>query len=88
MTSSIRRMMGICPKNVRLVCGKKTETVPLSTIQCGDILEVRAGERIPVDGEIIMSTSFMTNDAAYIDESMITGEPTPAQKKKGDNLPD
>lgn len=86
MTSSIRRMMGICPKNVRLVCGKKTETVPLSTIQCGDILEVRAGERIPVDGEIIMSTSFMTNDAAYIDESMITGEPTPAQKKKGDKV--
>lgn len=60
--------------------------IPLSTIEKGDIIEVRAGEKIPVDGEVTWATSFMTTDAAYIDESMITGEPTPAEKKAGDKV--
>ena len=49
----------------------------------GDVLEVRAGEKVPVDGVVIVAESFMTADGAYIDESMITGEPTPALKQKG-----
>ena len=49
----------------------------------GDIVEVRAGEKVPVDGEVTWATSFMTPDAAYVDESMVTGEPTPAEKKVG-----
>ena len=59
---------------------KDWEIVPLSTISIGDILEVRAGEKIPVDGSVTWAESFMTADAAYVDESMITGEPTPVMK--------
>lgn len=81
--SSIRQMMGMAPKTAHIVDGDKIEEVPLSTIEVGDILEVRPGEKVPVDGEVIWAESFMTADAAYIDESMITGEPTPAEKKKG-----
>lgn len=61
---------------------KDWEIVPLSTISVGDILEVRAGEKIPVDGSVTWAESFMTADAAYVDESMITGEPTPVMKKR------
>lgn len=60
--------------------------VPISTIEKGDILEVRAGEKVPVDGEVTWASSFMTADAAYVDESMITGEPTPAEKKIGSKV--
>ena len=81
--SSIRQMMGMAPKTAHIVDGDKIEEVPLSTIEVGDILEVRPGEKVPVDGEVIWAESFMTADAAYVDESMITGEPTPAEKKKG-----
>ena len=81
--SSIRQMMGMAPKTAHVVDGDKIEEVPLSTIEVGDILEVRPGEKVPVDGEVIWAESFMTADAAYVDESMITGEPTPAEKKKG-----
>ncbi|MBF1621992.1 heavy metal translocating P-type ATPase [Prevotella sp.] len=81
--SSIRQMMGMAPKTAHIVDGDKIEEVPLSTIEVGDVLEVRPGEKVPVDGEVIWAESFMTADAAYIDESMITGEPTPAEKKKG-----
>ena len=81
--SSIRQMMGMAPKTAHVVDGDKIEEVPLSTIEVGDVLEVRPGEKVPVDGEVIWAESFMTADAAYVDESMITGEPTPAEKKKG-----
>ena len=81
--SSIRQMMGMAPKTAHIVDGDKMEEVPLSTIEVGDVLEVRPGEKVPVDGEVIWAESFMTADAAYVDESMITGEPTPAEKKKG-----
>ena len=84
--SSIRQMMGMAPKTAHIVDGDKIEEVPLSTIEVGDILEVRPGEKVPVDGEVIWAESFMTTDAAYVDESMITGEPTPAEKKKGSKV--
>ncbi|KGF46740.1 heavy metal translocating P-type ATPase [Prevotella melaninogenica] len=84
--SSIRQMMGMAPKTAHIVDGDKIEEVPLSTIEVGDILEVRPGEKVPVDGEVVWSESFMTADAAYVDESMITGEPTPAEKKKGSKV--
>lgn len=83
---SIRQMMGMAPKTAHIVDGDKIEEVPLSTIEVGDILEVRPGEKVPVDGEVIWAESFMTADAAYVDESMITGEPTPAEKKKGSKV--
>ena len=81
--SSIRQMMGMAPKTAHVVEGDRIEEVPISTIGVGDVLEVRSGEKVPVDGEVISAESFMTADAAYVDESMITGEPTPAEKKKG-----
>ena len=84
--SSIREMMGMTPKTAHIVDGDKVEEVPISTIEVGDLLEVRAGEKVPVDGEVVWAESFMTPDAAYIDESMITGEPNPAKKEKGDRV--
>ena len=92
--SSIRQLMGMQPKTARLVTREKMEgtndykmeKVPISTIQIGDMIEVRAGEKIPVDGVVTQAESFMTADAAYVDEAMISGEPTPAMKKAGDNV--
>lgn len=84
--SSIRHLMGLQPKTARLIDGDKIEDVPLSTIGRGDVIEVRAGEKIPVDGIVTEAESFMTADAAYIDEAMITGEPTPVAKRKGDSV--
>ena len=92
--SSIRQLMGMQPKTARLVTREKMEgtndykmeEVRISTIQIGDMIEVRAGEKIPVDGVVTQAESFMTADAAYVDEAMISGEPTPAMKKAGDNV--
>lgn len=87
--SSIRTLMGMQPKTARLVmsgAGNKTtgddtfSSVPLSTVSIGDLLEVHAGEKIPVDGQVTWASSFMNKEAAYVDESMITGEPTPVEK--------
>ena len=92
--SSIRQLMGMQPKTARIVTHEKMEDtddyrmeeVPISTIQIGDTIEVRAGEKIPVDGVVCAAESFMTADAAYVDEAMISGEPTPAMKKAGDTV--
>ena len=92
--ASIRQLMGLQPKTARLVTREKVEgtddfkleEVPISTIAYGDIIEVRAGEKIPVDGVVTQAESFMTPDAAYVDEAMITGEPTPAAKRVGDEV--
>ena len=92
--ASIKQLMGLQPKTARLVTREKAEgsddykmeEVPISTITRGDIIEVRAGEKIPVDGVVTQAESFMTADAAYVDEAMITGEPTPAAKRVGDEV--
>ena len=81
----------MAPKTAKL-CGAAVPAdddvreVPISTIQYGDVLEVRAGDKIPVDGDVTWAESFMTGDATYVDESMISGEPTPAEKKKGSKV--
>ncbi len=84
--ASIRQLMGMAPKTAHIVEDGEVREVPISTIDVGDVLEVRPGEKVPVDGEVISAESFMTADAAYVDESMITGEPTPAEKKKGSKV--
>lgn len=85
--ASIRQLMGLAPKTAHIVGDDgKTLEVPISTIDVSDIIEVRPGEKVPVDGEVISAESFMTPDAAYVDESMITGEPTPAAKRKGSKV--
>lgn len=77
--SAIRALMGLAPKTAHLVNGDTIDDVPISTLAKGDIIEVRPGEKVPVDGAI-------TGGEAYIDESMITGEPTPASRKNADKV--
>lgn len=84
--SSIRQLLGMQPKTARIVNGDELNDVPISAIAYGDILEVRAGEKIPVDGTVVSAESFMTPDAAYVDEAMISGEPAPVAKRTGDRV--
>lgn len=85
--TSIRQLMGMAPKTAHIIDEDgNVQEVPIKTIDVGDVLEVRPGEKVPVDGEVIYAESFMTPDAAYVDESMITGEPTPAKKQKGSKV--
>lgn len=74
--SAIRALMGLAPKTARLVSGDNTAEVPIATLEKGDIIEIRQGDKVPVDGTV-------TAGEAYIDESMITGEPTPVLKTTG-----
>lgn len=81
--SSIRSLMGLQPKTAHLVADGDTATttdIPISAVQRGDVLEVRVGEKIPVDG-IVCSDSVAT-----INESMMTGESTPATKTTGQKV--
>lgn len=77
--SAIRSLMGLQPKTARVIQMGELSEVPLATIQEEDELEVRAGEKVPVDGVI-------TQGSTYIDESMISGEPTPVLKQVGDKV--
>ena len=77
--SAIRALMGLAPKTARLVSGDNTAEVPIATLEKGDIIEIRQGDKVPVDGTV-------TAGEAYIDESMITGEPTPILKTTGDKV--
>ena len=81
MASSIRQLMQLAPKTAHVINGETIVEVPIAAVKVGDLLEVRPGEKVPADGEVISAESFMTADAAYVDESMITGEPTPVEKK-------
>lgn len=78
--SAIRALMGLQPKTAHLVDNGTVTDVPLSVLQPGDTIEVRPGEKIPVDGAVVSSAS------TYIDESMITGEPDAVEKKTGDKV--
>ena len=78
--AAIRALLGLAPKTARRVDSKGNERdVPLAEVQPGDLLRVRPGEKIPVDGLVVEGT---TN----VDESMVTGEPLPVEKKTGDRL--
>lgn len=79
-SAAIKSLLGLAPKTARIV-GKdgKEVDVPLSQVQPGDHLRVRPGEKIPVDGAIFEGSS-------SVDESMITGEPIPVEKKAGDKV--
>ena len=74
---AIRALLDLAPKTARRVRDGAEEDVPLDEVQNGDILRVRPGESVPVDGEV-------TEGHSSIDESMITGEPVPAEKTSGD----
>lgn len=77
--SAIRALMSMAPKTAHLINGDSIDEVPIAALGSGDIIEVRAGEKVPVDGSI-------TTGETYIDESMITGEPTPARRSEGDKV--
>ncbi len=94
--SAIRSLMGLQPKTARVVEGDALNEVPIATLQRGDLVEVRPGEKVPVDGTVASSSSqpkadddaqpSATNDQLRIDESMITGEPIAAAKSVGDKV--
>lgn len=84
--SAIRALMGLAPKTAHLVGSDGMADVPLSTLEKGDSVEVRAGEKVPVDGVVTDVRGAMAADEAFVDESMITGEPTPVVKKVGDKV--
>ena len=71
--SAIRRLLGLAPKTARVVIGTEERDVPLGDVKVGDICRVRPGEKIPVDGIVVDGHS-------AVDESMVTGEPIPAEK--------
>ncbi len=76
--AAIKKLLGLAPKTARLVRDDGTEEdVPLETVQVGNRLRVRPGEKIPVDGVVLEGKSF-------VDESMVTGEPIPVTKESGD----
>jgi Cu2+-exporting ATPase len=77
--SAIKDLLNLTPSIARRIRNGKEEEIPLEEVQVGDILRVKPGEKIPVDGIITYGT-------AVIDESMITGEPIPADKSKNDKL--
>ncbi|HMP07488.1 MAG TPA: copper-translocating P-type ATPase [Lacipirellulaceae bacterium] len=78
--AAIRALLGLAPQTaIRVATGGTDEEIPLDHVHVGDLLRVRPGEKIPVDGAISEGTSF-------VDESMITGEPVPVEKQRGDRV--
>ena len=76
---AVKALLGLAPKTARRVRGAQEKDVPLDQIHVGDLLRVRPGEKVPIDGVIVEGTS-------NVDESMLTGEPLPVQKAKGDRV--
>ena len=83
--SSIRALMGLTPKTAHLVDAGETNDIPISAVQPRDTLEVRPGEKIPVDGTIVSSMS-ADEVMGTVDESMMTGEAVAVEKRKGDKV--
>jgi Cu+-exporting ATPase len=78
--AAIKLLLGLAPKSARMVRDNGTEEdIPLEQVQPGDILRVRPGEKIPVDGVV-------TDGNSSVDESMVTGEPIPVEKSVGEKL--
>ncbi|UWQ29457.1 heavy metal translocating P-type ATPase [Leisingera sp. M523] len=77
--AAIRKLAGLQPKTAMVVSGGDAIETPVEEIGPGDLIRVRPGERIAVDGEI-------TSGSSYIDESMISGEPVPVAKSRGDEV--
>ena len=78
-SESIRKLMDLAPKTATVIRNGKEEEISLEEVLVGDTVVVRPGEKVPVDGEISSGTS-------SIDESMITGESVPVDKKAGDKV--
>jgi Cu+-exporting ATPase len=75
--AAIQKLLGLQARTARVVRGGDTVEVPVDALARGDVIIVRPGERIPTDGEV-------TEGASHVDESMVTGEPIPVEKRAGD----
>ncbi|MFV0456924.1 MAG: heavy metal translocating P-type ATPase [Pseudomonas sp.] len=78
-SEAIKRLVGLQAKVAHVVREGRTVDIPITEVALGDLLEVRPGERVPVDGEV-------TEGGSFVDESMITGEPIPVEKRAGSTL--
>jgi len=78
-SDAMKRLLGLRPKTARLLRNGSETDVPLADVQPGDLVVVRPGERIPVDGQV-------TKGASSVDESMLTGESVPVEKREGDEV--
>jgi P-type Cu+ transporter len=78
-SSAIRQLLGMAPKTARVVRDGQEIDRPITSVQVGDMIRVRPGERVPVDGVVVDGSS-------AIDESMVTGEPIPVEKEAGSRV--
>jgi Cu+-exporting ATPase len=78
-SEAIKKLIGLQPKTARVVRNEREVDIPVKDVQVGDLIIVRPGEKIPVDGIVREGFSF-------VDESMVTGEPLPMEKKVGDHV--
>ena len=78
-SGAIRALIGLQPKTARVMRDGSEQDIPIAEVQVGDIVLVRPGEKVPVDGEVVEGYS-------SVDESMLTGEPLPVQKQAGDTV--
>jgi len=78
-STAIRKLIGLQARSARVIRDGETKDIPIQEVQVGDIVVVRPGEKIPVDGEVVEGSS-------TIDESMVTGESIPVQKSAGEEV--
>ena len=77
--AAIRQLLGLAPKTARLIRDGLETDVPLETVHVGDVLRVRPGEKVPLDGVVV-------DGSAVVDESMVTGESIPVDRRAGDRV--
>ncbi len=77
--AAIRHLLGLAPKSARVVRDGREQDVPLESVRRGDVLRVRPGEKVPVDGVVV-------DGEASLDESMVTGESMPVLRRAGDTV--
>ena len=78
-STAIKKLIGLQPKTVTIIVDSDERTVPITAVQKGDIILVKPGERIAVDGVVVTGES-------YVDESMLNGEPVPLHKQSGEKV--
>lgn len=78
-SAAIRQLLGLAPRTARVIRDEQEIDVPLSEVAVGDVLRVRPGEKMPVDGVVLEGRS-------AVDESMVTGEPIPVEKEPGSRV--
>jgi Cu+-exporting ATPase len=78
-SQAIKKLMGLAPKTAVVIHEGKEAEIPISEVEVGDLVRVRPGEKIPVDGEVV-------DGYTSVDESMLTGESIPVEKKAGDQV--